>query len=72
MNHQELKAWNSSLEEIEKNKDDCEVAHQYEDQVYLAFVQEIADGKIKTLQDAQEVAQIILKSKDISFPRYFS
>lgn len=60
------------LAEIERLKDDDETAHILEDNLFYSFVNSIQQGKYKTMQEVVEVANEVMKVKEIEFERWFA
>ena len=58
------------LAEIEHCKDDDEMAHSYEDDLFYDFVEAVKDGKYKTRKEIIEVAAELFKVRDINFARW--
>tara|TARA_R100000750_G_scaffold58046_1_gene45541 strand:+ start:622 stop:831 length:210 start_codon:yes stop_codon:yes gene_type:complete len=54
---------------IEHCKDDDEMAHSYEDDLFYDFVEAVKDGKYKTRKEIIEVAAELFKVQDINFAR---
>ncbi len=54
------------LSDIEKVGNDPEEAHSMEDTLFVLVLRSIADGS----EDAQELAQLALKSLDFDFERW--
>lgn len=69
MSNYPIHRWINSLKELREVSRDYEVAHCLEDELYLAFVEEIANGTLKG-EKAKEVATLLLGTKDIEFPRH--
>ena len=55
------------LRKIQKDKDDDEVAHSLEDELYFLFIESIANGDISNLQ---EKAKLVLRTKELTFARW--
>lgn len=58
------------LAKIEHCKDDDEMAHCYEDDLFYDFVETVKDGKYKTRKEMIEVAIELFKVRDIDFARW--
>lgn len=58
------------IAKIEKCKDDDEMAHVYEDDLFYDFVEAVKDGKYKTRKQIIEVATELFKVRDIYFARW--
>ena len=62
-----LETIEKTVEKIESCKNDFEAAHSMEDRLFHAFVEYVSyegDEKLR------KMAQAVLKSKDIDFPRH--
>ena len=64
-----IKQVRERLKKIEEVKSDCESAHSYEDGMWRAVLQAIANGEA---EDPAALARECLKSEDIDFERWFA
>lgn len=58
------------LSAITSKINDPEIAHSLEDDVYFEFISYIASGKITSIEEVIEVANILKSSKELDFPRW--
>jgi len=61
-----------AIEDITKYSDDPERAHVLEDELYTTFIQSLANGEIKTIEEAKQMATEIVKVLDLDFPRWYA
>lgn len=75
MTRQDFKLTKSSFQEItkfiEENQKDFEAAHVFEDELMLNFIKLAADKKLN-INQAAELAKIILEIDKLDFPRYYA
>jgi len=67
MDTNSIKASLNSIKEL--CNEDPEIAHSMEDKLYLEFIQEII-AKKHSLKELQEMADLILLSQELNFPRW--
>ncbi len=65
-----LKKVNERLVEINNCKDDDEVAHSKEDDLFYDFVENIKNGNYKTKKEIELIATELFKVRDIDFARW--
>jgi len=60
-------SYKKSIKKLEKLEGDQEVYHEARDKLYTDFIEEIAEGKIKTKKEILEIAKMIKKviQKDV-------
>ena len=66
----EVKEVKERIAKIEHCKDDDEMAHSYEDDLFYDFVEAVKDEKYKTRKEIIEVATELFKVRDIKFARW--
>lgn len=60
------------LLKIEKCKEDCEIAHCYEDDLFYDFVNAVKNGEYETKEEIIKVAKEVYKVRKISFARWYA
>lgn len=55
---------------IDSIKLDDEAAHSIEDDLYSLFIECVSENMYETIEEMQQVAKEILKTKDIEFARW--
>lgn len=61
-----LKLIENSIKELEAMRGDDEAAHSFEDKLYIAVLQDIANG----VYNPQDLATTVLKAQDVKFERW--
>lgn len=59
-----------AVERIRELSGDPEAAHAREDDLRHEFIKAIANAKYTSIRDARHVAEIILETDEIDFPRW--
>jgi len=57
---------------IETVKNDDEMAHTYEDELFYKFVKAIKDRKYETKEEIEKLAKEVYKVRSIEFSRWHS
>ena len=60
------------LKIVDLSKTDNERAHCSEDSLFSDFVEAIANGKYNTLDEVKECAELVLKTCEIDYEKWYS
>ena len=67
MNKMTIEDIEKEIEHIKECRYDNEIAHILEDKLWQKALEQIAEGD----ENAQEIAKAVLKTKDVSFVRWY-
>lgn len=66
----EIEEIKKRVEQIERFKDDDEVAHSLEDNLFYEFVESIKNNNFKNLEEAIIASEELMKVREIEFGRW--